>query len=71
MSIVEILLNHDNICGETKVAIGKREFGMVHLLVDLGANALTTNENGSTTHLYACHVGVDLEIARWLLWPLL
>ena len=77
LSIVEMLLNHDKDLlnnggryGETplKAAIEYRRTGIVHFLLDRGANALAiTKRDGLTTLMLACDNGADLEILRRLL----
>ena len=61
VSTIELLLNRDNDLLKAKcpriggtpllAAIRKQQFEIVHFLLDLGANALETTKNGSTTLL--------------------
>ena len=77
LSIVEILLNHDNGLLETPgfmgltpmlVAIGCWRFEIAHFLLDRGANILATNEDGLTALMLAsCQEGANMESVRWLL----
>ena len=76
MSIVEMLLNHDddlleiaNEDGKTPLltAIEYRQFFIAHFLLDRGANALVTDENWSTTLMLAFRNGANLLTVRRLL----
>ena len=76
LSIVEMLLNHDNELLEIAdkfgwtpllIAIQFKKFEIVHFLLDRGANAFATNIDGVTTLMYACQAGAGLEIVRRLL----
>ena len=76
MSIVEMLLNHGNGllesldsdgCTPLLFAIHSEQFEIVHFLLDRGANALATTEDGSTALMRACQRGADLRLVRRLL----
>ena len=76
LTIVEILLNHDNDLleienknGETPLSfsIWTEHFEIAHFLLDRGANALVTTRAGKTTLHHACSHWADLEIVRRLL----
>ena len=76
LSTIERLLRHDEDLLEIEgrqgktpllVAICKRQFDIVHFLLDRGANALATNEDGLTTLLLACQENAGPEIVRRLL----
>jgi ankyrin repeat protein len=76
-STIELLLNHDKDLleikdsnGETplQIAIWKRQFGIVSFLLNRGANALVTNDDGWTTlTMLACEREADPELVRQLL----
>ena len=75
-SIIEILLSHDDGLLEIRtdigwtplvVAIKSLKFGIVHRLLDCGANALATDEDESTTLMLACQGLSDLRLVRRLL----
>ena len=76
LSTVEIMLNHDSDLLENAdkggltpimVAINCREFDVVNLLLDRGANALVIDEDGRTTLMLACRRWANLQIVRRLL----
>ena len=76
LSVVEMLLNHDNGLLEIAdqlggtpliVAIGTQHFEIVRYLLDRGANALATMTDGLTTLLYACQSAAGMDILRRLL----
>jgi ankyrin repeat protein len=76
LSIVEMLLNHDNglleiadSYGRTSLltAIFKRQVEIAHLLLDRGANAFATDGGGMTSLILACYRGADLAMVRRLL----
>ena len=75
-SIVEMLLNHDNDLLEIAnndeetplvCALIYGDFEIAHLLLERGANALVTDEYGSTALILCCQQGADLDVVRQLL----
>ena len=76
LSTVEMLLNHDNGLLEISDSNGVTpllaaiQYGLseiFHFLLDRGASALATTEDGLTALLLACRAGVDLAMVRRLL----